>query len=339
MKRIKCRDLLSQLELAKSGLSAREFIEQSNHFVFKGGKVYSFNDEVLCCHSTDVPIEGALPAVPLLEVLSKMEEEELTVEQRDKEVVFQGDNKKFAVVRDEQIFLPIDQVEFPDSWKEVESEFVESVALALQCVGTDATKFLLTCVHMDDGYVEACDNTQLIRARCKTGIKESVIVRGVAMSSIAGLAVSHIGLTDNWVHFKCGDTFSISCRRYLDKYPSLDKLLQVDGHQVEIPRGLAEATRRASVFAVDQSSDKQLLVSLRNNLLKVKGSGQYGWYLETKELKYSGPTLEFLIAAELLAHISDNYTQATIGHNRLAVSGNNWTYVTSLAVGKNSAKQ
>ena len=51
---------LEQLESVQPGLSTREIIEQSSCYVFRGGEVITFNDEIACSQKCDIGIEGAV---------------------------------------------------------------------------------------------------------------------------------------------------------------------------------------------------------------------------------------------------------------------------------------
>ena len=146
--------------MVKAGVSAREFIEQSSCFVFQDGMVMTFNDEVACRKDTHLKVTGAVQAAALLAILEKMPDDELDVEENEKgELEFRGKGRRFGIVRDAEIFLPIDRVENPEKWKPLAPEFTEAVGLTRHCVSTDENKFLLTCIHIHPEYIESCQPT------------------------------------------------------------------------------------------------------------------------------------------------------------------------------------
>lgn len=330
--RINREQLISELEMVKGGVSPREFVEQSSSFCFREGMLMTFNDEVACKKETCLTnVTGAVQASSLTSILSKLTDDELEVEENDKgELEFQGKRKRFAVTKDAEIFLPIDRVEVPEKWKKLPPEFTEAVGLVKHCVSTDENRFILTCIHLHPNYIEACDNLQLLRVAIETGLSAPVLVRGTSLEQLVHLAMDRVALTDSWIHFKNQQGLIYSCRRYMEEYPSLEPLLKVDGHKIVIPKGLAESTDRAAVFAADKEGDPLVKVSLRDGLIRIKGEGLTGWYKEVRKTTYKGPPLEFLIAPDLLKHISEKYSDARISSDKLKVEGGSWEYATVL---------
>ncbi len=152
-------EFLNDLEMVQSGLSPREFIEQSSCFVFDDGRVMTFNDEVACQKKIGVSITGAIQATSLLDILQKLEDPILSITENEKgELEFKGKKKAFGITKDAEIFLPINQVEVPEKWRPLPKEFTEAVGLVQHCVSGDESQFLLTCIHIHPDYIEACDN-------------------------------------------------------------------------------------------------------------------------------------------------------------------------------------
>lgn len=322
---------LSDLEMVKAGLSPREFIEQSSCFVFQDGQVMTFNDEVSCRKEVGLSFTGAIQAASLLAILEKMDDPDLMVEENDRgELEFKGKRKRFGVTKDAEIFLPVDKVETPGKWRELPKEFTEAVGLVQHCVSRDESKFTLTCIHLHADYIEACDNLQIMRCQLKTGLKDSVLVRGTSLGHIVSLGMDKISLTSSWIHFKNQQGLIFSCRRYSEGYPSLERMLSFKGNRIVIPKGLAEASDRAAIFAMDKAGDPLVSVTIREGRIRIVGEGLSGWFREFKKVTYDGPPMEFLIAPELLKHISEKYDDAQLTEGRLKVIGGGWEYCTVL---------
>jgi len=329
--KINREQFLTDLEMVKAGLSPREFIEQSSCFVFQDGMVMTFNDEVACRKKVELNITGAVQATSLLSILGKLDDPELMVQENEKgELEFKGKRKRFGVVKDAEIFLPIDRVEMPEKWRDLPKEFIEAIALVHHCASTDESRFLLTCIHIHPEYIEACDNLQVMRVKIRTGLKSPVLVRSSSIRHIVSLGMDKAAMTKSWIHFKNQAGLIYSCRRYAEDYPTLDAVMGVEGHAIVIPKGTVEASDRAAVFAADKSGDPLVSVSLSNGVIRILGEGLSGWYREVKKVSYTGPSMEFMIAPELLKHISEKYQEALIGESKLKVVGGSWEYVTVL---------
>jgi DNA polymerase III sliding clamp (beta) subunit (PCNA family) len=322
---------LNSLEMVRAGLSPREYVEQSSCLVFKDNEVMTFNDEVACRVAVDVSITGAVQSAALFDILGKIDDEELTIEENeDGELEFRGKRKSFGLTKEAEIFLPIDRVERPEKWHSLPKDFIEAVGMVHHCVSNDESKFTLTCVHITKDWVEACDNFQLMRCMVALAIKGPVLVRGTSLRDLVSLAVDKVALTKSWIHFKNQAGLVYSCRRYSETYTDLEKLLKAKGHKIVIPKGLATASERAAVFAADATGESHVTVTLQPGKVRIKGEGASGWYREVSKVAYDGPPMEFVIAPDLLKQISEKYSDAQISEGRLKVTGGAWEFVTVL---------
>jgi hypothetical protein len=292
----------------------------------------TFNDEICCRKKTDLDITGAVQADVLLEILEKIDDPELLVSESPGEIRFKGEQKTFAVVKESEILLPVDQVEEPGEWKPLPQDFSHSVELVQQCVSRDESKFVLTCIHITPEYIEACDNLQLMRYRMNTGVPDSILVRGSSLIHAVEYGMDQISVTDSWAHFKNEQDLIFSCRKYVEKYPNLDLLISFTGTPVTLPKAMARAAERAAVFASDQAGDPLIEVSIDGKEVRIRGEGVSGWYEEIGGVEYEGPEMRFLISPMLLCHIAENYDRAIITEGRLKVSGPDWEYVTVLGM-------
>lgn len=334
--KIEREDFLKSLMMVKSGLSPREFIEQSSCFVFQNGEVMTFNDEIACRKEIGVRITGAVQASSLLAILEKLPDTDLKVrENEDGELEFRGKNKGFAVTKEAEVFLPIERVEKAKDWKPIPKGFMDAVRLVGHCVSTDESRFMLTCIHIHPEYIEACDNLQIMRYHVDTGVDDSVLVRGTSLSDLTGLGVVRMAQTKTWMHFQNKDDLTFSCRQYDENYPSLEALISFKGHPIKLPESAVDATDRAEVFAADRAGDPLVHVRLTAGKMRITGKGITGWYKEDRQVEYNGPDLEFLIAPSVLKYICEKYNSCRITDEKLKAAGKDdddrlWEYVTVL---------
>lgn len=332
---------LNDLQMVKPGLSPREFIEQSSCFVFQDNMVMTFNDEISCRKKVDLDITGAIQAQSLLAILERMDDPDLMVEENDKgEVEFRGKRKAFGVTKDAEVFLPVDKVEKPQKWRNLPAGFLEAIGKVQHCASTDESKFLLTCIHLHPDYIEACDNKQLMRWTLKTEMDEPVLIRSSSLNPAVELGMDKIALTTSWVHFKNQAGLIYSCRRYTEDYHDFNKFIAFKGHPMVIPRGLADASERAAVFATDKAGDPFVKVTIKDRKIRIVGEGLTGWFREIKKVAYDGPPMEFVIAPELLKYISEKHKDAEVAKGKLKAVGECWVYCTVLGEpGEEDAKE
>ena len=330
--------LLRELEIVLPGLSTREIMEQSSCFIFKAGKVISYNDEIACSQKTSLTIEGAIQALPLISILRKMQDDMIEVEVQDGELLIKGKKRKAGIKMEEEILLPIESIEPAESWDKLHPDFTEAVSIVRDCAGKDETQFCITCIHIHPNWVETCDNYQLARYTIKTGLTKAILVRRDSLNHIISLGMIKFSETKNWIHFKNSEGLILSCRRFTEEYPDLTKLLKVEGENIVLPKGLKEAIERAEVFSVENTEDNHILIDIQKGKLKLKGVGTSGWFVEYKKIKYDGQPMSFFIAPQLLIKLTSHHNKCIISKNSLMVDGGVFKYVTCLGIVKKKEK-
>lgn len=324
--------LLNQLESVLPGLSPREIIEQSSCVVFKDGKIITYNDEVSCSQKTELDITGAVQAMPLVNILRRLKEDELEIESDGIELLIKGKKRKTGIRMEKEILLPIDSIEVPDKWNSLPDDFIDAVSIIQECAGKDETQFVTTCIHIHPDFIESSDNEQIARYKIKTKIKESFLVRKEALKYIVSLNMTKISETENWVHFKNSEGLVLSCRRYLEEYPDWSKVLKVNGKIITLPKGLKDAAERCEVFSAEMPEDNQVTIFLKPGKLKITGKGVSGWHTEFKNLSYKEQAMSFTISPKLLAKIVDKHNECEITQEKLKVDGGKFVYVTALGL-------
>src|SRR5437660_934669 len=91
---------LHALESVEPGLSPRDIVDQANAFVFRNGRLYTYNDELACRIKSPLgkELEGAVRAEKLLELLRKLPEDEVTIDQRDGQLLVTGTGRRSGFV-------------------------------------------------------------------------------------------------------------------------------------------------------------------------------------------------------------------------------------------------
>lgn len=328
-------DLLAKLEAVVPGLDKKATIEQSDCFVFQDGRVITFNDEIAASCECTVGLEGAVKAEPLAQLLRKLTDDVIRVENKDEQFfVATKSKKRSGITMDAEVLLPVDSIERPeeDSWQPLSEDFCEAVQIVQNCAGKDESHFVLTCVHLTPEYVEACDNQQVTRYPIKTPFTRNFLIRRDSIKHVAQLGVSEFAETDNWVHFRNSTGLVLSCRQYAEDFPDMADILATTGEKTVLPGGLAEACDKAGVFTIDSDGDNQVQVFLKEGQLKIRGQGSTGWYEELSTVNYKGAPLSFLIDPKLLVELTKRTSECEIAEGRLVIRGGCFVYVACLGV-------
>ena len=328
------QELLQQLDAVSPGLATREIIEQSSCFVFTDGEIITYNDEVSCRQKTSIKLSGVVQSKPLISILQKLSEDSVQLEVGEGELVIIGKRRKAGIRMDKDLLLPIKNVEKPKKWKPVSEGFADAINLVHECAGKDESQFWSTCVHINDKWIEACDNFQLSRYKLQTGISSSILVKSHAIKHLVALDAKELCETETWIHFRNSHGLVFSCRRYIEQYPDLTKMLKVSGTPTTLPKGLSDAAEKAEVFSAENTDNNQVLVEIRPGRLRIKGVGVSGWFAETKKLKYKGESLSFMVSPKLLSELVKRYSECEITADRLKVNGGSYTYLACLEKSK-----
>ena len=323
------KELLDTLQSVAPGLSNQAIIEQSTHFLFQDSRVYTFNDEITVSNELKLPFSGAVLAVPLLSLLSKMPDEKIKMEENEEGITVRGRRQTAFLHKEAEICNPLDVVEEPGEWKALPANFMGVLRNAALCAGNDESRFLLTCVHITDKYVEATDNMQAVRYQIQTPI-ENAIVPVESINKMRKMEVNKVSTTKNWIHFGCGD-LRLSCRAYYEHFPNLNFLLEHEGMDVTLPEGMEWAVKKADIFASELSADRSLQITLQDNLMTVRGTGMSGWFEEKQIVSWGQKPLTFNITTGMIENLFSRKRRCKVGKNKISIKGEHYTYVVGLS--------
>lgn len=308
-------DFLDALTAARAGLEAKDSVEQSSSFVFQGGRVYTYDDEVSASHPLALKFEGALNGKKLMELLTKFDKEELKIKAGDGKFIIKSGKAKATLSYEEDITMPLDQLSDPDQWKKIPKGMVKSISFVLLSIGNDPAKPLTSCVHVTENYAESSDNIRITRHFMGKTIQGDLLIPGVAAKELKDLNPTHYAQSGGWIHFKNAEDTHLSARMMEGEFPNLSSCFGIKGDSVELPKGLEEVLDRASVLSddiVDGVTSITIEGQGKTALVTSKGpDGKYEEEIElTEELNFS-----FMIPAKLLV--------AILKHNRTGIFGQN----------------
>lgn len=321
-------DLLQKLEAVAPGLAMREAIEQSSCFVFQGGRVCTFNDEVACSIECDIGVEGAVAAKPLLELLRKLAEKEVDITMVDDGLRIKGKGRRSLVNMEAEIMLPLDAVDVPETWEELNPEFADAIGMVQECATKDNAQFILMCIHITPDFVEACNNYKMARYTMDTGIGDPCLVKRDCIKHIVGLGMTKVSRTDTWLHFCNPAGLVFSVRRDEANYADMGGILAKEGTPTTLPGGLADAVEKAEIFSADNSEGNSIMLTLDKGHMTLKGSGAYGWYEERKEAKWDAEPLSFEIDPVLLKAIAEKANDCYVADGMLKIDTGKLVYIT-----------
>ncbi len=321
------KKLLEVLETAAVGLSQRAIVEQSDCFVFTGGKVVTFNDQVAISMDSTLDFEGAVQAKPLLELFRRLSEEELEVDYTDEGLKIKGKGRRAIIRAEQEILLPVEGIEKPGKWRPVPEQLVDALQVASACCSTDESFFVLTCVHLAADRVESGDDHQVIYYPIDTGIKQSTLLKRESIDRLSEAKPTEWSEGETWLHFRNSSGTVLSVRRYVDEFPDTKRFIDVKGSKVKFPDSISDSLDKAQIFSAEDTVNNQVTVKLDSGKLYIEGKGPSGWYREQRKIKYTGETLEFRIEPRLLLEISKRSEECVIGEGKIKVDAGRFVYI------------
>jgi len=330
--------LINELRTVEVGVAPKKTVEQSDCFVFRKGEVMTYNDEVACHTDCSLSITGAIHAETMLRMLMKWPEKTITFKRAAGQLKFKGKGRRGHFKTEDKITLPIQDVETPKKWQEIPKGFIDAITQVSGCYKRSAESPHLCCINFTPKWIEACDGAQAGRCVMATPFKSPTLLKGSAVKQITALYMTHIGFTDNWVHFKAAGIWSeaelvISCHVYIDEYPSddLTAIFKTKASPATLPAGLKEMVDRLTVFA-DTDASQWLEVEVTADYVKVTGQGSQGSQTERKKIKYEGKPVGFRINPQLLRELTDKNDKCSISDKVIKVQKGAFEYITSVWV-------
>jgi len=333
--RIKRETMLGMLRRADVGRTADrrlETLEQCKCYIFDGGEIITFNDEI--CYRGPCPLEftAAVPGKLLWSLLDRMPDDEVRLQRKGSELLVRGKNRQAGVACAREVLLPYDVVPAPDKWTALSNpgEFVKLLRMAAQTCGKDYAEILTTVVHITPELIEASDNTRLFRARIDTGFPTEVCVPGRTIEKVCGMPLQSVCLQEGWVQFQLDDGAVVSLRCYHEDYhDNIEDVLEVRGEKMLLPSILSEMLGRAEIMQDEELPLVEVVVE--DNMLCLTARKEGGWIRERRRVPYNKEALKFHINPQFLRDILTYSRRITVGPSRIKLAKGSIEFVTALA--------
>ena len=325
--------LLTTLNKLKPGLASKDVVEQATSFVFADGMAWSYNDEIACSIvlPEEVDIEGAVPADPLLKLLSKGKASTVEIFMEEGELRVHCGRSRAGLAL-EEAKLPVSEIPMPgnDDWSDLPKNFLHAVSLTVLACSMDMSAPILTCLSIGKDSVQASDGFRITWYKLK-GMKEAFLLPAAAAKHLGSFKPEASALAEGWVHFINAEDAVLSCRTVMGKYPDITPHLKVKGEEMKLPKELNEILDRAGVFAdAEFEQDEEVEMNFDDGVLLVSARGENGWIKEEVEIEGGGASFSITVNPSILqAALKLNHT-CVIGESAMLIQGKDFKHVVSL---------
>ncbi len=330
---MKKETLLKALQIVKPGLANKEMIEQSTSFAFMDGRVVTYNDEISISHPIpDLGIQGAVKADKLYELLNRTAQEEIDISLNGNEVLIKAGKSKAGLTVQQEVKLPLEEIEISKSWKTVPPDLGKGLRFAMLSCSNDMSRPVLTCVHVNkQGQVESSDNYRISRYCLESKVPKGFLIPASSVKELIKYTPTEMAIGDAWAHFKTEEGTIFSCRVFNDTFPNIDTLLDVQGVKVLLPANLKVILERASIFAKrDHFLDEQVTLILQDKQVKIRAEGDSGWFEESTPIRYTDAPISISVHPVMLSSVLDRTKACVLANNAIKFQGEGWEHVVAL---------
>lgn len=324
------KELAAALEAVKPGLTNKELMAQTAAFMFSGGRVYTYNDQISINHAVPVNLEIAVKSDEIYALLKRMPDDEITIELTDTELLVKGRKNKAGIALQSEMKLPVGEISGEKKWSPLPTNFLHALKFVLFSTSGNIAYPELTCVHVTKSGLESCDNFRMTRHELqgKYDTKVSILIPAKSCEALLDFSPTHSDVSENWAHFKNKAGAEFSCRTVASTFPDILKFMERETkYTVEFPEDTATTLERASIFLSDESRYVHVDVSGSSLLIKAKNAG--GWFEEKLRTKCDGEPVEFMINPVFLRDMLPHLKKVSIDADRsiLRFEGDKFTHV------------
>lgn len=331
------KQFIQSLSKVKPGVASKDIIEQSDHFVFEEGKIWSYNDEISVSQGFNHPIKGSIKAQEFYNLLLKIPHDEIEIEQKKSNLYLTAENFE-AMINIADTSLEADIVNPPGinskKWNDLPENFTEAVSFCQFSASSNMIKPELTCIWItnDDegeGVAIACDSYRGTMFYLESSVKDPFLLPASVAKHMPVYNPTKYIVDENWIHFINKEKTTFSCRVLAADYDERAwEFFNVDGEEVELPEGFDSVIKRAETIIVEEfDQDRSIDIKLTDGQIECKGqSSVLGYVKEKQEIDYSGDEVNIQVHPALLADILKHSSKLLLGE-RLKFETDNFEHV------------
>lgn len=326
--------LLNALNTVSSAVSSNEVLEQSNCFVFQKNIVYGYNDEIAVIQPIELDIEGAIRANELLKFLNKIKTDEISLVNKDDQIVIKSKKTVagFTLVKD--ITLPITDFTIPKKWKKLPESFSKAIKITSNCCAKTTNRPALYCVCLRDNKAIGSDGTQA--AVYKFGdysFKKDILIPYFATRELSNYNYKRYQIGDGFLYFKAKNGMILCSRFFETEYPDMTGFLKFKGNRVKFPQNVIDALDRADIFSERHSDNLSMVdIEIDNDLALIKSENDFGWVKDKIKVKYSDEKIHFAVNPKVMKDTLKKISKAIIGKNLIRFPSKTFDYIVAVIV-------
>jgi len=336
--KVKRDELLEVLAKVRPGLSDKAIIEQTDHFIFDGDFIRTYNDEIAISYPFKSGFHLAIKADEFFKLISKIETQEIELSESDGALSIGVEKTKGSI---KGLMVTAAEVKCPaviikaKRWFMLPKNFSDAIRFCSFSADRNMLMKELTCLCINNNYVLSSDNFRATKYEMDSKLPEFLLPATVAQE-LAKHSPTHyvIEAEGAWIHFRNADGVIFSSRVIEGTYPQegVWGLFTQKGDSIVIPEGLKESLDRAKIFS-QQLTGVDDLIQIRvykSGKLTCRGEGALGWVEEEFKVDYKKKDFEVKVSPEALIEILSHVNEMKVSDDKLYFGGEKFEHVISL---------
>jgi DNA polymerase III sliding clamp (beta) subunit (PCNA family) len=350
------KEFLQLLNRLLPGVSVRDLIPQTQCFIFNKGEAFTFNDCVCIKIKTALQLNCAIQAKELYLLISKIEDEEIEIEQKGNTLVIATDTGQ-GTISIQDIAISISHIPDPlhskikwipiseDEWNQI----YQGLSVCVHTVSSDYARAKLTCVHFKKNKIESSDGNNVTLFEVDSAPSESFMIpEGAVRALLQFDSFDQYGVVHKkdsplkYVFFMDTDSgMVLSFTTYDELYLNFEKqgiykLCELKGEHIQFRiRSMLSAVERARIFTKDMEFEEKIHISMDSNCITIQGQGEKGKWKEKMRSRHKGKEVSFQIPPSTLLYLLKDreFTEGVlVDYNKILFKQDNLTYITMVQV-------
>lgn len=338
---------LQQLKSVQPGLAMNDRMDQGGSFIFRDGKIITFNNDVMMFAPSGLPdMTGAVHAKELLALVAKLSTEYIDISFTGGEMGVKSGRSKSGIRFDDEVRINVaDGIEGFDKAKQhaMPEGLLAALDTARFCASSNKSMPKLTAMFVDSGAVMAMDQYRAIIFDVPKAKKlPTFLIPAASITKLFDYKPTCIAVTDTWAFFRNESDIVYACRLIAPTtggdqwggriFPDVLAYMTVEGEKFTLPKAALDVLDKAEVFSNTQlnMSDRYVTITIKPGRVTIRGEGIHGWYEESiPDKEYKGDALEFLAQTTFLRQILPLVQDAMLSKDvtRIVFTGENFKHV------------
>jgi DNA polymerase III sliding clamp (beta) subunit (PCNA family) len=329
------KELLVKLNLIQPGLTKKEIMDQSTHFVFTGKEIASHNGYISVTTPFETDLQCSVPSDKFYNLLSKIEDEdvEISLDDNGSQILVKSAHVRsgMAIIIDKVIEDRLSTIPQPKKWKKLPKDFVKGLRLCMFSVSKDQYCGALNCVYVSGEDVYSTDNFRVSHYKMSGVVKDKFLLPLIVVLDLVKFKVVEYALETGWALFRMDDDTIFSCRCMLGDYPDASKLFTLEGNKITFPKKLQEVIETVSmIIEDDRDINKRIEITIDGGKIICRAEQERGWIEREMDIKYDGKKAKLSINPVFLYEILDKSSDVIIGDNKALFSSDSFQHIMAL---------